>query len=105
MTKPEIRDLDDMVRAHEYAGGFFFRSDSKRFFRSRIGAQIFTGQGGIFFTTSEQFEFRGTCKPRRYSVRKFDPDNPRSIETMGEFQAYATSKAAIAAAKRLAQGI
>jgi hypothetical protein len=97
--------LQEVIRAHEDAGGHFFDADTKRFFRSRIGDRTYCGPGGIYFTTSEQFVGSGGyVAPRRYSVRRFDAENPRSIDDVGGFQAYATAATARAAALRAASG-
>jgi len=93
--------MTEVIRAHENAGGHFFDDNTKRFFRSRIGDHTYCGPGGIFFTTSEQFS---PTTQRRYSVRGFDPANPRSITSVSEFQAFASSEQARRAAKRYAAG-
>lgn len=97
--------IGDVEQLHESAGGYFFSSGAKRFFRSRIGTDTFTGPGGVYFVTSEQFVGSDGYKaPRRYTVRRFDPAEPSSIGMVGKFQAYATGAIARSVAKRAASG-
>jgi len=99
-----VWDIRKVESAHRRKGGFFFEPSSKRFFRSRIGADTFEGPGGVYFTTSEQFvSSRGDRGPRRYTVRYFRPDSA-DVGTFGEFQGYASSVAARHAAARAAAG-
>jgi hypothetical protein len=70
--------LDDIKRINAAKGLFFFSPDSMRFFRSRIAPKVFEGPGGVYFVTSEQFEFRGARHARRYTVTRFDPETGRT---------------------------
>ena len=101
----EHRDIGELERMHKQAGGHFFDADSKRFFDSRIGQNVWPGVTGWFFTTSEQFHNWATQyhAPRLYTVRKLNADNHRSIDSVGEFQQYTSSAAARRAAEKAAQ--
>lgn len=94
--------MDQIIAAHQDAGMHFFDADSKRFFRSRIGSTVYEGPGGVYFVTSEQFEFRGRSAPRKYTVRKFNQDDA-SIDHVGEFNKLSRREAA-KLAKKLARG-
>ena len=66
----------------------------------------------MFFVTSEQFTTHDYAADRRYTVRRFRPDqcgrDPRTrgriIEDAGTFQQYASAAAARRAAAKLARG-
>lgn len=84
--------------ANRAAGQHFFDPDTMRFFRSRMLRGVI---GGRFFITSEQYvDSEGNADPRRYTVRVVD--DAGHVDTVGEFQAYATPAAARAAARKLA---
>jgi hypothetical protein len=85
--------IEEIEADHRSTGGHFFDRSSKRFFRSRIGQIVI---GGRYFITSEQFDHNSA---RLYTIRECQNGK---IETVGEFQAYATGAAARAAAKNLA---
>lgn len=105
-TEQTTWTIEAIRDANKAQGGHFFDADTKRFFRSRIGHTVHQGPGGVYFTTSEQFvPSRGPAHARRYTVRRFDPDHPRSIVTAGEFQAYGSAKAANEAARWLAESV
>lgn len=84
--------MEHLRSCNDRRGHHYFEPGTLRFFKSRIGETIY---GGRYFTTSEQ----GPNMPRRYSVREAMPD--ASVQTIGEFQAFATGAQAIAAARRL----
>lgn len=85
----------------------WFEPGAMRFFRSRVGDRLFSGPGGQYFVSSEQFEdSRGNRDRRRYSVRVFRPatgDRPAGVDTAGGFQAFASYQGAIKAARRFAE--
>lgn len=90
----EKHTIQDIKEANARMGMYFFEKKAMRFFSSRILAQTFdNGANGVFFVTSE----RGPNGVRAYSVRKFLPTTG-DIETVGEFQGYATRKQAMTAA-------
>ncbi len=94
--------MDGIRAALEAVGSHFFDRNTLRFFRSRILSDVFSGSGGVYFVTSEQFEFRGQTEPRAYTVRQFHPETA-TIDTVGEFQTYPTAGRAKTAAKRFAK--
>lgn len=84
--------IDAIKQANRDAGQHYFDADTMRFFRSRVMPHVY---GGRIFVTSEQ---NGYDHPRAWSVREAMPDG--SIETIGEFQEYATGSQAKTAARR-----
>mgnify|MGYP001561920126 CR=1 FL=1 len=100
MTK--FYDMAEIIRRNERAGFHFFDPDSKRFFRSRIGSTVYQGPGGIFFTTSERFEGSTYTAPRRYTLRRFDPETGH-VGKVGEFNVLSRSQA-VRLAKKAAAG-
>lgn len=91
--------IDDIRLANRNAGFYFFSPDTMRFFRSRVGGTVYQGNGGIYFVTSEQFDYNSE---RLYTVRRFNPDT-RGIETASEFNTM-SRYAANVLAKELAKG-
>lgn len=94
-----------MSNIRSQAKGHWFDRDTMRFFRSRIPEYAVEGPGGIYFHSSE----RGPSGVRRYSVRRAIPapgHTPHavrySIETVGDFQGFGSSRAASKAAIDLA---
>lgn len=89
----------DEIRAANAAAGFhFFEPATLRFFSSRVGRTVYSGTRGAYFVTSERDTVGGY--PRRYTVRRADETG--RVETVGEFQGYATCAAAKRAAARIA---
>lgn len=86
--------INEIIMHHRETGGHFFDASAKRFFSSRIGSVVI---GGRYFITSEQFDRDNS--PRLYTIRECING---SIETVGEFQAYATGAEARAAAVKIA---
>ncbi len=86
--------------ANAARGGHFFDADTLRFFKSKIARSAYAGPGGTYFVTSEQ----GPDERRAWSVRRFDPNRPRTIETVGQFQGFRTQEAADEKALTLAHG-
>lgn len=101
--------IDEIKTSNRQHGYHFFEPAALRFFASRIGQETYEGPGGVYFTTSEQFQpSEGPAHKRRYSVRKFDPltskiHTPGGITGKG-FMQYGTSGAARTAAERMAKG-
>ena len=87
--------MGEMISRYESRGGHFFDASAKRFFRSRILIGQYPGADGFYFVTSEQFDSRS---PRLYTVRRMSMDCA-NVQTVGEFQAYATARDARRAAK------
>jgi len=100
---PRYANLAQIKAANAAHGHYFFEPASMRFFDSRIeGRSVY---GGRFFITSEQFRANGfpglVDGPRRFTIREANEDG--SIDTVGDFQAYATLGEAREAAKSLAR--
>lgn len=91
-TIPELKEMS------REAGSHFFDRDSMKFFHSRILPNLYTGPGGVFFVTSEQYN---DDSPRGYTVRKYNPAIA-SIETIGDFNTH-TREPALATAKQAAK--
>lgn len=81
--------------------GHWFDRSSRRFFSSRISGVVYpSADGSAFFVSSERSD---DASPRLYSVRRaFWEGGQVEIETVGEFQQYASRSGAHAAARRLA---
>jgi hypothetical protein len=93
-------DIDAIVTANRVLGFHFFSADTKRFFRSRIGQEVYQGAGGVYFVTSERGPVEGDR--RRYTVRQFLPETG-NIKTIGDFNQLSKSAARNRAAN-LAKG-
>jgi len=89
-TPARIFDIDDIKSANRVRGLHFFDRDSLRFFKSRIGSDVYQGPGGVFFVTSEQGPHDDS--PRRYTVREFHPESGR-VEKFGPFNEYTRARA------------
>ena len=90
--------IQQIKAANETAGHHFFERGAMRFFRSRVCRKVHhVGGGGAFFVTSEQFS---ASSVRRYSVRGVDASG--KVDTVGDFQRFATARQAHAECKRLA---
>ncbi len=75
----------------------WFDRSTLRFFSSRISEHVYPTRDGAYFVSSERFDM---TTPRLFSVR-FCSD-AGAIDTIGEFQQYASRSGAHAAAARLA---
>jgi hypothetical protein len=84
-----IKQIEEANRA---AGQHFFAPDTMRFFNSRVLSGVY---GGRYFVTSE----KGPDGVRAYTVRECLENG--HVETVGEFQEYATPRAAIRAAEQM----
>lgn len=82
---------------NESAGQHFFSPSTLRFFDSRVLPTLYGAEGSIF-VTSEKNPFGD---PRAYTVRQIREDG--SIDTLGEFQGYATAAQAAKAAREFAR--
>lgn len=76
------------------AGSHFFDADTMRFFGSRVLPTVY---GGRYFITSEQDHYGNEAKA--YTIRIALADG--HIDTVGNFQAYATRAQAVSAVKQL----
>ena len=87
------KDADDLRAYVKSYGNHFFDPSTMRFFNSRLcGGCDSLG----FFVTSERFD---AATPRLYTVRRLRIGG--EVDTVGEFQAYATLRQARAAIRRL----
>ena len=93
-----IYSIQDIIKANENAGKYFFSKHNMRFFNSRILSDLYPSADKFYFVTSEQ----GPSNVRKYSVRSFDPDTC-NIETVGDFGAYDSAYQAKKAAKLTAE--
>ncbi|GAF70189.1 unnamed protein product [marine sediment metagenome] len=96
----EISVSEDVERLHT---GYWFSSESKRFFSSRVAQTAYKNEETdiAYFVSSEQFD---STSPRLYTVRACDL-NTGDINTVGVFQEYSTSREATREAQRLAEGV
>lgn len=91
----------DVERANDRAGLYWFEAGTMRFFRSRVGAYAYATKDGryAYFVSSEQFSWDS---PRLYTVRVQDRATGQ-IDTVGEFQQYASRSGADKRAQKLVQ--
>ena len=99
-TYPTFVSMYDLRGAVAESGSHFFDRDTLRFFRSRIGNNIY---GGRLFVTSEQ---AGDDSPRRYTIRMVRQylDRPMlDVTTVGGFQHFRSYAEAHKTARRLGE--
>lgn len=84
--------IRSIKQANKEAGQHFFDANTMRFFNSRVCRKVI----GNYFVTSERFDHNS---PRLYTLRRVDDRG--WIGSIGEFQAFATSRAAYQEAARL----
>lgn len=91
------RTVEDIKKANADAGQFYFSRDTMRFFASRVLGRVFVNDAdpGAWFVTSEKGPHDDSL--RRYTVRYADERG--HIDTVGEFQAHDTPRAAYQAAQ------
>lgn len=87
-----FKTMAEVKRANKAAGYFWFSPATMQFFAGRVEGEL---KGGRYFVSSE----RNGEEPRRYTVREVQPD--ATIDTVGEFQGYATLAKANAAVRAL----
>ena len=88
----------DLKECAKICGSHYFDPDTMRFFKSRVGNEVYAdGKGGAYFVTSE----KGPYGPRAFSVRRYDP-RKCNFSTVGAFQGYKNAHAAQAAARKAA---
>ncbi len=93
-TTTTFRTMADVRRANKAIGNHWFERDTMRFFDSRVESTLY---GGRYFITSEQFHGSQGSLPRRFTLRRVEPDG--SIEDESAFQAYSTIELARVAAR------
>lgn len=85
----------DVIRDEMMAdGSHWWDKSSMRYFGTRVGDQVYQGEGGVFFVTSEKSPYG----PRAYSVRQYKPET-KEIDTVGGFNSLTRSQAHREAAK------
>ena len=84
--------IGDVKRANHELGHHWFDADTLRFFRSRIGLELY---GGRYFISSEA----GPDRVRRFTVREAAASG--AITTVGGFQSHVSRAAAMAAIREL----
>lgn len=86
-TEQGYSTMAEIKAANKEAGFYFFERDTMRFFDSRVESK--RPLRGRYFITSEQFHGSdGYSAPRAYTVREIDSNG--NIDTVGEFQQFAT---------------
>jgi hypothetical protein len=90
----DFQNIEEVKTQNKRKGQHFFDASTMRFFGSRVGYRIY---GGCYFVTSEQDNYGGYA--RRYTVRVAYACG--DIDTVGDFQAYATRAQAVKAIKQL----
>ena|SRR5271165_2496012 len=95
-----MNSIQEIEVANARRGHHYFEADTMRFFRSRVSSEVEPlPNGGALFITSEQNHGWGGPYPRLFSIRRCNPDG--SIDTVGDFQAYATRARAITMTRKL----
>lgn len=92
-----FKTISEVKKANKEIGQFFFEKTTMRFFNSRIESGILKGR---FFITSERFN---EDAPRLFTLREVKPDG--KVETLGEFQEFATIQEAKEYLKNHLKGI
>ena len=90
--------IEAIKEANRNAGKHYFDTGTMQFFRSRVLSYVFEGSKGVYFVTSEKNKgmLSGTDYPRRYTVRKFNPEDA-TVDTFGPFNKVRKDKALRAA--------
>lgn len=99
----ELNSMSAIRIAASKAGNHWFDRDTLRFFNSRISGTVYPSKdGSCYFVSSERMDWQS---PRLYSVRRafYDADGGFRIETVEEFQHYASRSGAHKAAQRTAK--
>jgi hypothetical protein len=96
--------ITEIKQSNKEAGYHFFDRSTMRFFDSRVERGVYSGPGGVFFVTSEQFHGSGGyVAPRKFTVRKFDPTNG-DVDTFGQFNEIKSLEDAREIARKSAKG-
>lgn len=89
--------INDIQNAMTKAGSHWFDTGTLRFFKCRVHYEVYEGDNGIFFVTSEQY----SEQPRAYTVRQYIPETT-DIKTIGDFNTIPTRKRAHTIARNAA---
>lgn len=92
-----FRSVEEIIKANREAGHHFFSRSTMRFFNSLVYAGAL--EGGRYFITSERY----AEEARRYTIRVANEQG--HVDTVGEFQQYATLNQAKRALKALGQDV
>ena len=93
-AKPLPRTVLELKQRNQAGGGYWFTPDTLRFFSSRIMGDLFPGTDHVYFVSSERRE----GEARRYTVRRLNGETGR-VDTVGDFQRYASRSGALRAAE------
>ena len=93
MAKVKTLTVGEMKARNKAAGYNWFDNGTMKFFGTKIESA--PNAKGIFITSEYNFD----RTKRLYTLRKFESDS--TVTTIGEFQAYNTKSAALAARKGL----
>ncbi len=91
--------IEEIIETNKRAYMHFFEPATLRFFNSRVGSDVFSGPGGIFFITSERFNRESR---RMYTVRQFDPCTG-DVSTVKGFQKFLSRNAALRTAESISK--
>lgn len=97
-TPPEV-PIERIKSRAKKCNTNWFDKGAMRFFNTRLPKKAFASQGAkcFYFVTSEAFDYKSK---RKYTVRR---QCSCKVDTVGEFQQYASQKSATTVAKRLAK--
>lgn len=97
VPKGPYLSIADIKDANQRAGNHWFTPEAMRSFSSKVYEPVYHGR---FFISSEQDKYNNDS--REYSIRY--ADNTGQIQTVGDFQAYATKDKAERALRRFLTG-
>lgn len=99
-NKHGIYSINDLQAHYERkTRGHWFSPGAMSFFKTRLSEELYYSDSVIYFVTSE----KGPDDVRAYSLRSYDSETG-ALDTVGEFQAYATLARAKNAAKNAIKG-
>lgn len=71
--------MQEAIKAHEGAGGYFFSQGALDFFTSNIYGETYQPETGLFITSESIGD--GKDAPHVYAVRCVALDNPKEVKT------------------------
>lgn len=98
MSKP--KNMQQAIKAHEAAGGYFFSQGALDFFTSKTLDNTYDPKTGLFITS----EIMGLERdePMTFAVRQIDLERPNLVTTIGG--RFETLEGAVAALRHVAAG-
>lgn len=99
-NRNKLQTRNQMARKNKAEGHYWFTPETLRFFDGRIESS--SNEYGLFVTSEQFHDHRGNSEPRRYTVRQFRHDTGQ-VETVGEFQEYASFDGASRAVAELTE--